>query len=214
MPRLPQLTVESANEEQRELLESTLKQLGKLPNLYAALANGPAALRGYLAMRDALVGGSFSARQREQLALYIAQRNDCTYCVSAHTLRGGKVGLSEQELLATRRARTPVTRTWTRSCGSPAPSWRAAAGSATRPSPTPAPPASPTPNSPRSSATWRSTCCRTSSITLRNRNWTFRWFRRSSPSRVLRCRQGCRERGSVRHPCGVKRPTGAIERAA
>ncbi|MFJ7070399.1 carboxymuconolactone decarboxylase family protein [Streptomyces sp. NPDC101115] len=103
MPRLPQLTVETANEEQRELLEGTLKQLGKLPNLYAALANGPAALRGYLAMRDALVGGSFSARQREQLALYIAQRNDCTYCVSAHTLRGGKVGLSEQDLMATRR---------------------------------------------------------------------------------------------------------------
>ncbi|MFI8962455.1 carboxymuconolactone decarboxylase family protein [Streptomyces sp. NPDC053493] len=102
MSRLPQLTVETANEEQRELLEGTLKQLGKLPNLYAALANGPAALRGYLAMREALVGGSFSARQREQLALYIAQRNDCTYCVSAHTLRGGKVGLSEQELLDTR----------------------------------------------------------------------------------------------------------------
>ncbi|WP_030691359.1 carboxymuconolactone decarboxylase family protein [Streptomyces globisporus] len=103
MPRLPQLTVETANEEQRELLEGTLKQLGKLPNLYASLANGPAALRGYLAMREALVGGGFSARQREQLALYIAQRNDCTYCVSAHTLRGGKVGLSEQELLDTRR---------------------------------------------------------------------------------------------------------------
>jgi AhpD family alkylhydroperoxidase len=106
MPRLPQLTVETANEEQRELLEGTLKQLGKLPNLYAALANGPAALRGYLAMREALVGGSFSARQREQLALYIAQQNDCTYCVSAHTLRGGKVGLTEQELLDTRRGVT------------------------------------------------------------------------------------------------------------
>ncbi|MFF3843151.1 carboxymuconolactone decarboxylase family protein [Streptomyces sp. NPDC001930] len=102
MPRLPQLTVETADEEQRELLEGTLKQLGKLPNLYAALANGPAALRGYLAMREALVGGSFSARQREQLALFIAQHNDCTYCVSAHTLRGGKVGLSDQELLDTR----------------------------------------------------------------------------------------------------------------
>ncbi|MFE6854708.1 carboxymuconolactone decarboxylase family protein, partial [Streptomyces sp. NPDC057674] len=102
MPRLPQLTVETADEEQRELLEGTLKQLGKLPNLYAALANGPAALRGYLAMRQALVGGSFNARQREQLALFIAQHNDCTYCVSAHTLRGGKVGLSDRELLDTR----------------------------------------------------------------------------------------------------------------
>jgi uncharacterized peroxidase-related enzyme len=101
--RLPQLTVETASEEQRELLESTLKQLGKVPNLYAALANGPAALRGYLAMREALVGGTFSTKQREQLALFIAQRNSCTYCVSAHTMRGGRVGLSEDQLLATRR---------------------------------------------------------------------------------------------------------------
>lgn len=103
MSRLPQLTVETANEEQRELLESTLKQLGKVPNLYASMANGPAALRGYLAMREALVGGSFSARQREQLALFVAQRNSCTYCVSAHSMRGGKVGLSEDQLLNTRK---------------------------------------------------------------------------------------------------------------
>jgi uncharacterized peroxidase-related enzyme len=104
MPRLPQLTDETANDEQRELLESTLKQLGRVPNLYASMANGPAALRGYLALREALVGGSFSARQREQLALFIAQANGCTYCVSAHTMRGGKVGLSEEELVNTRRA--------------------------------------------------------------------------------------------------------------
>lgn len=141
MPRLPQLTVETANEEQRELLEGTLKQLGKLPNLYAALANGPAALRGYLAMREALVGGSFSARQREQLALYIAQYNDCTYCVSAHTLRGGKVGLSERELLDTRHGhdmRRPA-----HGPGAPLrrlPSCPPAAASPTEPSPTPAPP--------------------------------------------------------------------------
>jgi uncharacterized peroxidase-related enzyme len=104
MSRLPQLTSETANEEQRELLESTLKQLGRVPNLYAAMANGPAALRGYLALRESLVGGSFSARQREQLALFIAQANGCTYCVSAHSMRGGKVGLTEQELLSTRQA--------------------------------------------------------------------------------------------------------------
>ncbi|GAA2104763.1 carboxymuconolactone decarboxylase family protein [Kitasatospora saccharophila] len=103
MSRLTQLTAETASEEQRELLEGTLKQLGKIPNLYAAMANGPAALRGYLALRGALVGGSFGNREREQLALFIAQRNNCTYCVSAHTMRGGKVGLTQDELLATRR---------------------------------------------------------------------------------------------------------------
>ncbi|WP_441250916.1 carboxymuconolactone decarboxylase family protein [Kitasatospora sp. McL0602] len=103
MSRLPQLTVETATEEQRELLEGTLKQLGKLPNLYAAMANGPAALRGYLAMREALVGGTFSTKQREQLALFIAQENGCTYCVSAHSMRGSKVGMSAEQLLETRK---------------------------------------------------------------------------------------------------------------
>ncbi|KAA2253948.1 carboxymuconolactone decarboxylase family protein [Solihabitans fulvus] len=104
MSRMPQLTAETANDEQRALLEDTNRQLGRVPNLYAAMANGPAALKGYLAMRDALVAGSFRARVREQLALLIAQENECGYCVAAHTMRGGKVGLSEEQLLATRRA--------------------------------------------------------------------------------------------------------------
>ena len=103
MPRIPRLTPETADEEQRELIEGTLRQLGKVPNLYATMANGPAALRGYLAMREALAGGTFGTRRREQLALFIAQRNGCGYCVSAHSMRGGRVGLTPDELLATRR---------------------------------------------------------------------------------------------------------------
>ncbi|MCX5211178.1 carboxymuconolactone decarboxylase family protein [Kitasatospora sp. NBC_00240] len=103
MSRMPQLTTDTATGEQRELIEDTRKQLGRVPNLYAAMANGPAALRGYLALRDALVGGSFDTRRREQLALFIAQRNGCTYCVSAHSMRGGKVGMTSDELLLTRQ---------------------------------------------------------------------------------------------------------------
>ncbi|MFG2822286.1 carboxymuconolactone decarboxylase family protein [Kitasatospora sp. NPDC048365] len=99
MPRLPQLTEDDAG-----LLDETRRQLGRVPNLYAALANGPAALGGYLAMRDQLVKGVLGPRLREQLALLIAQENDCTYCVSAHTLRGSTMGLTEKELLLTRDA--------------------------------------------------------------------------------------------------------------
>jgi uncharacterized peroxidase-related enzyme len=97
VPRLPQLT-----EDQDGLLEETRRQLGRVPNLYAALANGPAALRGYLAMRDALTEGVLGPRLREQMALLIAQENKCTYCVSAHTLRASRVGLSAEELALTR----------------------------------------------------------------------------------------------------------------
>jgi uncharacterized peroxidase-related enzyme len=101
---LPQLTLDSATDVQREQLVASEKQLGRLPNLYAALANGPAALEGYLALRNALSRGVLSARLREQLALLVASDNGCTYCVSAHSLRGGRMGLTEDELARTRRA--------------------------------------------------------------------------------------------------------------
>lgn len=97
MPRMPQLT-----DDRSGLLDQTRRALGRVPNLYATLANGPQALAGYLALRDHLGQGVLSARIREQLALLAAQENQCTYCVSAHTLRGGKMGLSEKELLRTR----------------------------------------------------------------------------------------------------------------
>ncbi|MFD5465718.1 carboxymuconolactone decarboxylase family protein [Kitasatospora sp. NPDC127059] len=87
-----------------ELLERVQKQLGRVPNLYASMAEAPAALEGYLAMRDQLGRGVLRARMREQLALLVAQENDCTYCVSAHSLRGSTMGLSDEELLATRDA--------------------------------------------------------------------------------------------------------------
>ncbi|MET7442290.1 carboxymuconolactone decarboxylase family protein [Streptomyces sp. NPDC004082] len=96
---MPQLT-----EDPTGLLEQTRRQLGRLPNLYGALANGPAALAGYLAMRDHLSRGVLSARLREQLALLVAQENKCTYCVSAHTLRGRKMGLTDAQLIRTREA--------------------------------------------------------------------------------------------------------------
>ncbi|MEU9048257.1 MULTISPECIES: carboxymuconolactone decarboxylase family protein [unclassified Kitasatospora] len=87
-----------------ELLDRVQRQLGRVPNLYASMAEAPAALEGYLAMRDQLTRGVLRARVREQLALLVAQENDCTYCVSAHSLRGSKLGLSDEELLATRDA--------------------------------------------------------------------------------------------------------------
>ncbi|GAA2362165.1 hypothetical protein GCM10010404_15020 [Nonomuraea africana] len=42
-------------------------------------------------MRDQLSKRALSARLREQIALLVAQENGCTYCVSAHTLRGSRI---------------------------------------------------------------------------------------------------------------------------
>lgn len=88
----------------KELLDATMTQLGRVPNLYGAMAQSPATLDGYLAFRGALSKGVLSAQMRERIALLTAAINDCGYCVSAHTFRGAKVGLSASELTATQQS--------------------------------------------------------------------------------------------------------------
>jgi len=86
----------------KELLERTLSQLGRVPNLHRTMASAPAALDAYLSMRGALVRGALDNAMRERLALLIAEENGCEYCVSAHVFRGAKVGLAPEELSANR----------------------------------------------------------------------------------------------------------------
>lgn len=95
----------------RELLDATQRQLGRVPNLYAAMAHSPIALRGYLDFRGALQQGVLDLKMRERVALLVAQLNDCDYCVAAHTFRGGKIGMAASDLLATRRADSVDART-------------------------------------------------------------------------------------------------------
>jgi uncharacterized peroxidase-related enzyme len=104
MSRLPMIDPGLAVGATKDLLDKTLAQLGRVPNLYRTMANAPAALDGYLSFRAALVRGALSDFLREQLALLIAEENNCEYCVSAHTFRGQKIGLSRDELAANRRA--------------------------------------------------------------------------------------------------------------
>jgi len=105
MSRLPLVSTEMSDAEQAELLSEVQRQLGRIPNLYAVMANSPATLRGYLALRDALSGGRLNVRVREQLALLTADENGCDYCVAAHTMRAGRMGLSDSEIAAARAAR-------------------------------------------------------------------------------------------------------------
>jgi uncharacterized peroxidase-related enzyme len=76
--------------------------LGNVPNVFALLANAPVALDGYLSLSKALSRGRLTAREREILALAIAQENECQYCLSAHTALAEAVGLSETDALKAR----------------------------------------------------------------------------------------------------------------
>ena len=81
MNRLPALDPTQATGPAKDLLDRTQAQLGRVPNLYRAMALAPAALEGYLAFRAALSHGLLSPRLREQLALIVAEVNACEYCV-------------------------------------------------------------------------------------------------------------------------------------
>lgn len=105
MSRLTLVSTDSADAEQADLLAEVQRQLGRVPNLYAAMANSPATLRGYLNLRDALTKGKLSARVREQLALLVASENGCDYCTAAHTMRADRMGFTEQAIVDTRAAR-------------------------------------------------------------------------------------------------------------
>jgi len=102
--RFPLVDPATAEGRARELLVTTQQQLGRVPNLYRAMANSPSALAGYLAMRGQLVGGVLDTAMRERLALLIAEENGCSYCVAAHTFRGQKLGLAHDELQRSRDA--------------------------------------------------------------------------------------------------------------
>jgi uncharacterized peroxidase-related enzyme len=106
MNRIAPIDPSAATGRAKELLDTTNAQLGKVPNLYRTMANSPAALDGYLKFRGALVTGVLSPRVREQIALLTAAINGCVYCVSAHTFRGGKIGMDQNELVETQRGRS------------------------------------------------------------------------------------------------------------
>ena len=73
------------------------------PNLTRTMAHSAATLGGYLGLGGALAEGELSQREREQIALAVAEVNGCGYCLAAHSAVGKLVGLSELEVADARR---------------------------------------------------------------------------------------------------------------
>ena len=89
-------------------LKSTLTKIegafGTVPNMFAVVANSPAALQSMWGSFGAFSTGSLGAGLSEQIAVAVADRNRCRYCLAAHTVLGTNAGVSEQDLATAQRA--------------------------------------------------------------------------------------------------------------
>jgi uncharacterized peroxidase-related enzyme len=102
MSRIAIIENNTANAEQKTLLDAIHAQLGSVPNFLKVFANSPVALRAFLGLHGVANAGTLDALTRERIALALAQQNGCEYCVSAHTAIGRNTGLSAEEIAAAR----------------------------------------------------------------------------------------------------------------
>lgn len=104
MSRIAAIDPAHAEGKSKQLLDGVQKGVGMVPNLYRVVAQSPSALEGLLGLTGALSHGKLDAQLREQVAIAIANRNGCDYCLSAHTLLGGKAGVTAGDLELARDA--------------------------------------------------------------------------------------------------------------
>src|ERR1700756_4148628 len=102
------LTVATAPEASRPMLERVQKSLGFLPNLMAIFANNATVLEGYLALDAVFEKGSFTPRERQIILLAASVENHCNYCVAAHSTLAKGALHTPAEVVAAVRDGTPV----------------------------------------------------------------------------------------------------------
>jgi uncharacterized peroxidase-related enzyme len=104
MSTLKPLTREQASPAIQPIFDAMKSKIGKVPNLYATIANSPNTLPAYLAFDEALGKGVFNARERQAIFLVVSQINGCHYCQSAHTAIAKMNGFTEEETIQLRTA--------------------------------------------------------------------------------------------------------------
>ncbi len=100
MSRVPLIDANIATPDRKALLEQIHGAFGATPNMFRAVANSPAALKSMWGAFGALGEGVIPAKLGEQIAVAVADRNGCEYCLAAHTALGRKAGASAEEMSA------------------------------------------------------------------------------------------------------------------
>lgn len=98
MNRVPLIDRTATTAERKALLDDIHAAFGATPNMFRAVANSTAALKSMWSAFGALGGGVIAPKLAEQIAVAVADRNACEYCLAAHTALGRKAGVSAEEM--------------------------------------------------------------------------------------------------------------------
>src|SRR6266481_9340380 len=104
MSRLTPIKTNGATSELKRSLKTSHLKLEEAPRFLQIMANSPASLRAYIRADAALVRGQLTPRQREQVALTVAEINGSSYSLSAHYDTGKSLGLTPEEMQLARNA--------------------------------------------------------------------------------------------------------------
>ncbi|GAB3260920.1 carboxymuconolactone decarboxylase family protein [Kineosporia babensis] len=111
MANVPLVERTSATGSVQEQLEQINAAFGAVPAMFKAVANSPAALQSMWSAFGAFSTGSLGPALSEQIAVAVANRNSCEYCLAAHTALGKKAGLSRETLIAAQDGQSEEPRT-------------------------------------------------------------------------------------------------------
>ncbi|MCA2998486.1 MAG: carboxymuconolactone decarboxylase family protein [Rhodocyclaceae bacterium] len=111
MNRIPLIDHNATTADRKALLDSIHAAFGTTPNMFRAVANSPAALKSMWSAFGALGSGVIAPKLGEQIAVAVADRNACEYCLSAHTALGRKAGASAEEMRNAQAGESADTKT-------------------------------------------------------------------------------------------------------
>lgn len=77
--------VETAPDGSKEMLASSQKNAGFIPNMHAIMAESPVMLKAYKEIGKIFGESTFTPIEQEVIEMTTNQANGCTYCVAAHS---------------------------------------------------------------------------------------------------------------------------------
>lgn len=105
MTRLTALNPEQTTGKSKQLFDGIQAKLGMVPNMMRTMGNSAAVLEGYLNLSESLSKGALGGKMGELIAMTVAEKNECNYCLSAHAFIGEKLaGIKAETLMASRNA--------------------------------------------------------------------------------------------------------------